>query len=161
MPLVYLWQPKEKKGANAKMGMNIGTTKGGPKSEINVTPFVDVVLVLLIIFMVLTPLLLKEISVSVPRKADEEVTADVAAQQVVLHLKANGEIMLQGRSITKTDLAQHIRTLFSQRDKKVLFVRIDDDANYGEAVLAMDICRGAGVTTLGMVTKTLPNPESK
>ena len=135
------------------MGMNVGGAKGGLKSEINVTPFVDVVLVLLIIFMVLTPLLLREIEVTIPRKADEEVTADVAAQQAVLHLKKGGEMELGGRPVALNDLPARVRELLSRKREKLLFVRVDDEANYGLAVQAMDLCRGAGVKTLGMTTK--------
>jgi biopolymer transport protein TolR len=135
------------------MGMDVGTSGGGPKSEINVTPFVDVVLVLLIIFMVLTPLVLREIGVNIPRKADEEVTADVAAQQVVLHLKASGQIVLADSPVRLEQLAGQIRRVFATRRDKLLFVRIDDKVNYGLAIQAMDICRGAGVTTLGMTTR--------
>ena len=135
------------------MGMDVGGAKGGFKSDINVTPFVDVVLVLLIIFMVLTPLLLREISVTIPRKADEEVTADVAAQQAVLHLKKGGEMTLGGQPVALNDLPARVRELLSRKREKLLFVRVDDEANYGLAVQAMDLCRGAGVKTLGMTTK--------
>ena len=135
------------------MGMQLGGSKGGVRSEINVTPFVDVVLVLLIIFMVLTPLLLREISVTIPRKADEEVTADVAAQQLVLHLTDQGQILLAGQPVQLTSLAQKVRSQLAQRRDKLMFVRVDDKVRYGLAVEAMDICRGAGVKTLGMTTK--------
>ena len=134
------------------MGMDVGSAKGGPRSEINVTPFVDVVLVLLIIFMVLTPLLLREIGVNIPRKADEEVTADIAAQQVVLHLKQGERIELNGEPVPLDRLAERVRGIFAPRREKLLFVRVDDEVNYGLAVRAMDLCRGAGVTRLGMTT---------
>jgi biopolymer transport protein ExbD len=134
------------------MGMDVGGAKGGLRSEINVTPFVDVVLVLLIIFMVLTPLLLREIGVNIPRKADEEVTADIAAQQVVLHLKEGERIELNGEQVAIDALAARVRGIFSRRREKLLFVRVDDKVNYGLAVRAMDLCRGAGVTRLGMTT---------
>jgi len=135
------------------MGMDLGSSSDGPRSEINVTPFVDVVLVLLIIFMVLTPLVLKEIGVAIPRKADKEVTADVAAQQMVLHLKSDSQILLGGQPVALADLAERVRAIFSSREDKLLFVRVDDGVNYGLAVKAMDICRGAGVKSLGMTTK--------
>ena len=135
------------------MAMDVGERGGGPKSEINVTPFVDVVLVLLIIFMVLTPLVLREIGVTIPRKADEEVTADVAAQQLVLHLRADGRIALGERGVTIGDLARQVGRAMAGRRQRLLFVRIDDAVSYGLAVEAMDICRGAGVTTLGMTTR--------
>ncbi|MCA9673236.1 MAG: biopolymer transporter ExbD [Myxococcales bacterium] len=131
--------------------MDVKGAGGGVKSEINVTPFVDVVLVLLIIFMVLTPLVLREIGVVIPRKADEEVTADVAAQQVVLHLR-KGAMEIGGRPVTMGKLGDTVRALMARRREKLLFVRVDDDVRYGKAVQAMDICRGAGVRTLGMTT---------
>ncbi|MCC6752200.1 MAG: biopolymer transporter ExbD [Deltaproteobacteria bacterium] len=134
------------------MGMDVGASGGGPKSEINVTPFVDVVLVLLIIFMVLTPLLLREIAVVIPKKADEQVTPDVAAQQVVLELKQDGQLELAGRPVALAELKNRVRGLYAERRDKLLFVRIDDRANYGVAVQAMDLCRGAGVQTIGMTT---------
>jgi len=135
------------------MGMDVGGARGGPRSEINVTPFVDVVLVLLIIFMVLTPLMLQEIAVTIPRKADEEVTADVAAQQVVLHLKSDSELLFAGHPVTMDQLHQRVQTTMARRRDKLVFVRIEDSANYGLAIKAMDICKGAGVKTLGMTTK--------
>ena len=135
------------------MGMDVGGKGGGPRSEINVTPFVDVVLVLLIIFMVMTPLLLREIGVNIPRKADEEVTADVAAQQMVLHLREDGQIMLANQRVRIETLDQELRRLLAQRREKLLFVRVDDRVSYDLAVRAMDLCRGAGVTTLGMTTR--------
>jgi biopolymer transport protein ExbD len=133
--------------------MDVGAGRGGLRSEINVTPFVDVVLVLLIIFMVLTPLLLKEIAVIVPRKADQEVTADVAAQQLVLQIRGSGVLQLGLETVTLAELPARIRAAFALRREKLLFLRIDDDASYGLAVQAMDLCRGAGVQTLGMTTK--------
>jgi biopolymer transport protein ExbD len=136
------------------MGMNVGGDRSGPKCEINITPFVDVVLVLLIIFMVLTPLVLKEISLSIPRRADEEVTADIAAQQMLLTIDAAGKLRLLDRKVELGSLRAEVRRLFAGRDRKVLFVDIDDRANYGLAVTAMDLCRGAGVSTLGMVTRS-------
>ncbi len=135
------------------MGMDVGSGRGGPRSEINVTPFVDVVLVLLIIFMVLTPLLLRELAVAIPRKADQEVTADVAAQQVVLQLGGDGQIKLGDRVVALGELAGRVREVFAARREKLLFLRIEDAASYELAVQVMDTCRGAGVQTLGMTTK--------
>lgn len=135
------------------MGMDLGGAGSGPRSEINVTPFVDVVLVLLIIFMVLTPLMLREISVIIPRKADEEVTADVAAQQAVLHLRADGRLTLAGEAVTLDTLPGKVSALMARKREKLLFVRVDDQASYRTAVKAMDLCRGAGVRTLGMTTR--------
>jgi biopolymer transport protein ExbD len=134
------------------MGMDVGSRQG-VRSEINVTPFVDVVLVLLIIFMVLTPLMLREIAVTIPRKADQEVTVDVAAQQVLLHLRADGSMQLGDRAVTLSDLPRRLNAVFANRREKLLFIRVDDTVNYGLAVEAMDLCRGAGVQTIGMTTK--------
>jgi biopolymer transport protein ExbD len=143
------------------MGMDVGGRKRGPRSEINVTPFVDVVLVLLIIFMVLTPLLLREIGVTIPRKADEEVTADLAAQQLVLAVSRDGRLELAGSPVSLEALASRTRALFAARKEKLLFVRIDDEASYGLAVDVMDRVKGAGVQTIGMTTKGGGGSEGK
>jgi biopolymer transport protein TolR len=140
------------------VAMDVGGRRGGPRSEINVTPFVDVVLVLLIIFMVLTPLLLREIGVTIPRKADEEVTADLAAQQLLLEIRADGRLELAGRPVPLEALAARTRSLLATRRDKLLFVRVDDAAGYGLAVDAMDRVRGAGVTTIGMTTRASNPP---
>jgi biopolymer transport protein ExbD len=134
------------------MGMNVGGAKGKVKAEINVTPLVDVVLVLLIIFMVMTPLMLKELGVHVPKKEQAEVTEQVSADQLVVGYREK-VILLNNEPIAEEQLGPKLRDVLSQRRDKVVFFNIDDEANYGEAVHVMDIVRGAGAKTLGIMTK--------
>ena len=128
--------------------------RGGVRSDINITPLVDVVLVLLIIFMVMTPILLKQLDVKVPEKADAELQAPPPTQsQAVLRIGPDGALALNQEPLRRDRLAEVMRETFAPRREKILFFDIDDQANYGLVVEVMDVCRGAGVVTLGMMTK--------
>src|SRR5262252_1260634 len=102
------------------MGMAVGGSKTGVKSEINVTPLVDVVLVLLIIFMVMTPLMLKELGVNVPKKENVEVQQQVSQDQLVIEFRS-GTILLNKTPIPESQLADRLHTLLTQRSNKVVF----------------------------------------
>jgi biopolymer transport protein ExbD len=131
-----------------------GGGRGRVRSDINITPLVDVVLVLLIIFMVMTPILLKQLDVKVPEKADAELsTPPPTASQVVLRIAADGTLALNLEPLPRERLGDTIRDTFAPRRDKLLFFDIDDAANYGLVVEVMDECRGAGVKTLGIMTK--------
>jgi biopolymer transport protein ExbD len=148
------------------MGMNVGGG-GGSKTvtpAVNMTPLIDIVLVLLIIFMVLTPQLLKELAVNVPKKADDTIQADVATDQLIITYGPDRKILLNNEPIgTLTpiagarydtgDFGAKMRDQLAKRRTKVVFFNIEDDCNYGEVVRVMDVCRGAGVKTLGIMTK--------
>ncbi len=132
-----------------------GGRKGAVQSSINITPLVDVVLVLLIIFMVLTPILLKQLQVTVPQKADVEVTPPpVTTEQVVIRIEADGKMAINHEPVAPEALAERVRTIFAGRREKVMFFDVDDRANYGQVVDVMDTCRGAGVKVLGIMTKS-------
>lgn len=127
-----------------------------PSSAINVTPMVDVVLVLLIIFMVVTPLLDKDIEIAIPKTEKVEDIADVPDTQLLVRLFGNGDLTLNDRKIT---LEEYVATLKKQMDArtdeaKVIFVQADDDASYGQMVRAIDLAKGAGVLVIGMSTES-------
>ncbi len=133
-----------------------GNSGGGVRSDINITPLVDVVLVLLIIFMVMTPTLLKEVDVKVPDKAEVETNATPSStEEIVVTITNNGRIQLNHEPIDESRLGDRIREAMAVRAEKRVFFEIDDEALYGDAMHAMDICRGAGVKTLGLMTKSL------
>jgi biopolymer transport protein ExbD len=137
------------------VGFAAGGKKGAVRSDINITPLVDVVLVLLIIFMVATPILLKEMEVKVPQSADVDVSPPpVTTEQVVLHVDRENRITINHESVAPEALAERVRNLFEGRREKLMFFDVEDDANYGEVVHIMDVCRGAGVKVLGIMTKT-------
>jgi biopolymer transport protein ExbD len=133
-----------------------GSSGGGVRSDINITPLVDVVLVLLIIFMVMTPTLLKEVDVKVPDKADVETNATPSStEEIVVTVTNTGRVQLNHEPIDDSKLGDRIRQAMENRTEKRVFLEIDDEAVYGDAMHVMDICRGAGAKTLGLMTKSL------
>ena len=137
------------------MGFGGGSGKG-VRSDINITPLVDVVLVLLIIFMVMTPTLLKEVDVKVPDTAEvEPASMPSSDEEVVVSVTREGRFQLNHEPIEESRLGDRIREAMAARAEKRVFFDIDDEAPYGDAMHAMDICRGAGVKTLGLMTQAL------
>jgi biopolymer transport protein ExbD len=125
----------------------------GVRSDINVTPLIDVVLVLLIVFMVLVPKLLNQTQVDVPPKAPDNQDTPPASDQLVVTVGEDSRIAINGEAILLEGLADKVRNLMTNRSKKLMFFNPDDNAPYGDVVKVMDICRGAGVKTLGIMTK--------
>ena len=130
-----------------------GATTGGVRSDINITPLVDVVLVLLIIFMVATPMLIKDLDLTVPEKAETTIATPTTANQVVVSVTKEGQVQINREPIAESQLTEKIHDLMAARSQKLVFFDIDDDANYGDVMHVMDLCRGAGVKTLGIMTK--------
>jgi biopolymer transport protein TolR len=128
---------------------------GRPTSDINVTPLVDVVLVLLIIFMVLTPLLEKDILVRVPATEQVETMQEVPPEQVVVGLSAEGDLSVNGEKIEPQDYVNRLKRILAAKapDDKLIFFMPDDKANYAKLVAALDGAKAAGAETLGMMTE--------
>jgi biopolymer transport protein ExbD len=131
-------------------------------SDINVTPLVDVVLVLLIIFMVVTPLLEKDINVRVPSTEKVDQVAEVPQDQLVVRVDAKGDLRLNDTLLTKSEYVEVLRKKLNPRppSDRVVFVVPDDDANYGVVTSALDGAKAAGAQTLGMSTED-PEPITK
>jgi len=132
-----------------------------PNSAINVTPMVDVVLVLLIIFMVVTPLLDKDIEIAIPKTETVEDRQDVPEEQLLLRIDAKGGLFLNDRPVTLEEYGEAMKRQMQHRtdEMKVLFIAPDDDANYGRMVTVIDVAKGAGVRVIGMSTAEPPQPE--
>jgi biopolymer transport protein ExbD len=131
--------------------MDVGNRKG-PKGDINVTPLIDVVLVLLIIFMVLTPSLLKHLTAAVPKKS-EEVTPQVSESAIVVEYTANRELTVNGEPVAPEALAEKLAERLRAARQKAIFFKAEDEAPYGEVVHLLDIARGVGAQTLAVVTQ--------
>ncbi|MBK7823756.1 biopolymer transporter ExbD [Nannocystis sp.] len=143
------------------MGMSTGGSKGGAQSEINVTPLVDICLVLLIIFMVMLPKNVPEISVRVPPESKQRQKPQQANENLVLGLTKDGAITLNRTPVDRANLGDTLETQLKFRDKKVIFVNFDDDANYGVAVEVLDLAKRSGAEVLGiMKNKDKPTPNS-
>jgi biopolymer transport protein ExbD len=130
-----------------------GGRKGAPQAEINVTPLIDIVLVLLIIFMVMTPVMLKELVAKVPQKQTENVPRPPGDNPILVELDAQDHIMLNGDPVTPEAFAERIGDRLAHDRQKIVFFKVADEANYGRTVRVMDLCKGAGAKTLGIVTK--------
>ncbi len=134
--------------------MAFGSATGGAvRSDINITPLVDVVLVLLIIFMVATPMLIKDLDLTVPEKAETQIASPTTANQVVVSVTKEGQVQINREPILESQLNEKIHDLMATRADKLVFFDVDEDANYGEAIHVMDVVRGAGAKTLGIMTK--------
>ena len=140
------------------MGMAVGGDSGGPAHDINVTPLIDVVLVLLIIFMVLTPMMQKAHQVNLPAPADEvakTVNPPKPSSQLILSVDKDKAIFLNQDAVDIGELPSKVTSLLGASKDKILFFRCDPAIDYQYAVNVMDICRGAGVSTIGIITEDL------
>jgi biopolymer transport protein TolR len=143
--------------------MAIATRNEGAKisSDINVTPMVDVMLVLLIIFMVVTPMLQHGVSVDMAQVNNPTAMEDADKEDAVLvAVMRNGDIFLGNDKITVDNLTGKVKDRLANKQEKRVFVRADARAHFGSVVLVVDSVRAAGVDDIGLLTdqrKTTPN----
>jgi len=128
-----------------------------PLAEINVTPLVDVMLVLLIIFMVTAPMLSMGIDVNLPRVQSKSL--DIAEEKLVLTISDSREIYLNKNKLPLEELTSKLTAIFSNRIDREIFLRADKNVPYGFVVEVMSEVRKAGVDKLGMITE--PPEETK
>ena len=133
------------------MAMGVGGKSRGAVAEINVTPLVDVMLVLLIIFMITAPMLQHELDVNLPiATGTPRVTGE---DQVILTVNKQGGIYLNQTAHTLETLRQQLHALYQTRRNKDLYLRADTDVPYGKIVQVMDEVRKVGILKLGMITQ--------
>ncbi len=137
------------------MGMAIGAgdKKGQVTPHMNVTPLVDVVLVLLIIFMVVTPLLSKQFWLQLPKQEESKSPNPEENKSVVLTVEKEGSLKINGALIPKTELKDKVTRYMAARPDKVVYFDAADDAPYAVTVEAMDIARQGGAKTVAILTK--------
>ena len=137
----------------------MGTGSGGldqQRSDINVTPLIDVLLVLLVIFMIITPLLTKAMHSDIPQKSDQPLPQEYAEKQLVLTITQDGRTLLNAEEIGLAQLPVRLREVFDLRGHgRVLFINAEDGVPYGLVVQAMDLCWSAGAEHVGIVTEPL------
>jgi biopolymer transport protein ExbD len=135
--------------------MDLGGAKGGVKSDINVTPLVDVMLVLLIIMMLVAPLLQQGITVTLP-KATNSADKPETRGQTTLAISVDKHIYLNAKEVVDKDtLGAAVKTLLEDKkaDEKVVLIKADQGVDYGTVMAAMDQLRAAGIEDMGLITE--------
>ena len=131
---------------------------GTSLSEINVTPFVDVMLVLLIIFMVTAPMIQSGISINLPQAETESTPAE---EGLTLTITKDKYIHIESSVINQFLLEQKLKEYFYGKEKKIVFIRADESLPYGFIMRILDICKKAGVEITGLITKPIEPEEEK
>lgn len=138
------------------MGMSVGENTGGAIAEMNVVPLIDILLVLLIIFMVITPLTPKGMDALVPQpNPNQQQQEQLNDKTVVVQVLSNGKLKINNEDATWLGLGPRIEQIFKERAEKVAFVKGDNDVLFMEVARAIDIMRGAGIDKVGLITAKL------
>ena len=138
------------------MSMSTGSG-GGLTNDINVTPMIDVLLVLLIIFMLVVPMSRKAIDLQLPDPTEQESSAN-PPPQIVLEVFPGDRYLVNKEPITKANLPKRLKEIYDGRPEKIIFVKGDPKTKYSDVIYAMDVSRGAGVKVIGVSPKDQPSP---
>jgi len=133
--------------------MTSGSGSDGLMSDINITPFVDVMLVLLIIFMVTAPMMVQGINVSLPEAESGPVSSD--DNQLVVSIDKDGKVYINDLNVTPDLLGDKLKRIVENRASKEVYLRADKSVSYGVVVHVMTEIKGAGIEKLGMLTEPL------
>jgi biopolymer transport protein TolR len=143
------------------MAMDLGGAKGGVKSDINVTPLVDVMLVLLIIMMLVAPLLQQGITVTLP-KASNSIDKPETRGQTTIAISVDKHVYLNAREVPNPNdnLGMAVKEVLEGKksDEKVVFIKADQGVDYGVVMATMDQLRAAGIEDMGLITE---KPQGK
>ena len=133
------------------MAMSLGGS-GGPKAEINMTPMIDVLLVLIIIFMVITPLTPKGLEALVPQPAPPNQKADSDQRTVVVSIAKDKSMMINTEATDEARLGPRLEEIFKTRAERVVFVKGDPDLEFQTVAKVIDIAKGVGIDKVGLMT---------
>jgi biopolymer transport protein TolR len=140
------------------MAMQLGGSTG-IKSDINVTPLVDVMLVLLIIMMIVAPLLQQGVPVRLPLAANSSEKPETQNQTVVA-ITADKRYFVNAVQVPKDDMQRRVADILEQKKEKLVIIKADEDVEYGAVMEAMDTLRAAGIEDMGLITETRRNASA-
>ncbi|HJQ10529.1 MAG TPA: biopolymer transporter ExbD [Gemmatimonadaceae bacterium] len=135
------------------MAMSGGNPSSGLQNEINVTPMIDVLLVLLIIFMMVIPMSRKAIDLQLPDPTPDNTPQGPPPSQIVLEVLPANTFKVNSQPIAKNDLAKRLKEIYDPRPDKIIFIKGDPTVKYSDVIYAMDVARGAGVKVIGATPK--------
>ena len=138
------------------MAMSAGGEGGGLTNDINVTPMIDVLLVLLIIFMVIVPMARKSIDVQLPDPTPQPVPPGPPPLNIVLQVLPGGKFKVNSEEQPRSNLGKRLKEIYDPRPDKLIFVKGDSLATYQDVIFAMDVARGAGVKVIGHMPAVAP-----
>src|SRR5512142_2985044 len=139
------------------MAMDIGGAKGGLKADINVTPLVDVMLVLLIIMMLVAPMLQKGVDVKLPQAANT-VDKPENQEQTVVHITADSRFFVNGKQVDRRDFSDRVASVLEDKKERIVLIKGDEDAPYSAIMTAMDDLRKANIENVGLITERKLRP---
>jgi biopolymer transport protein TolR len=135
------------------MGMAVGGSKGGPVSEPNIVPLIDVLLVLIIIFMVITPRTPTGLQTLVPQPPPpNQKQTEPDNRTIVVQVMPGGKLKINQDDSNWNDLGPRLFDIFKERADKIAFVKGDDDVEFAQVAHAIDIMRGSGIDHVGLIT---------
>lgn len=134
------------------MSMDVGGAKGGVKSDINVTPLVDVMLVLLIIMMIVAPMLQKGVDVRLP-EADNSGDKPETQGQTVLAVTADRRFYVNSIQVTDAELLSKVQAALEEKKERIVLIKADTDAPYSAVMQIMDRLREAQIEDIGLITE--------
>jgi biopolymer transport protein ExbD len=134
------------------MAMDVGGAKGGIKSDINVTPLVDVMLVLLIIMMIVAPMLQQGVVLTLPTAVNTTDKPDTS-DQVVVFVDANSKLYVNTIPVAEADVVGRLQTVLEDKKEKTVYLKGDKDAPYSAIMKMMDALRKAQIDTVGLITE--------
>jgi biopolymer transport protein ExbD len=135
--------------------MQAGGGNKGLENDINVTPMIDVLLVLLIIFMAALPSMRKAIDIQLPDPTPTTQPANQQSNQIVLEVLPGGQYSINTEKVDKVRLGPRLKEIYDPRPEKIIFVKGDPSAKYQDVIEAMDIARGSGVRVIGIPPKDI------
>lgn len=135
------------------MAMGSGNASEGLQNEINVTPMIDVLLVLLIIFMMVIPMSRKAIDLQLPDPTPDNTPQGPPPSQIVLEVLPGNVFKINSQPVAKADLGKRLKEIYDPRPDKIIFVKGDPAVKYSDVIAAMDVARGAGVKVIATTPK--------